>query len=179
MIISAGNQETFPFADAMGVGLTAMSINLTRAVLYTKPEYLLFVGSAGSYGEFKIGDIVESTTASNIEFSFWDKSSYTPIDNVIDAGQNTMIKSQTIINSSNYITTNPKYNPNYLSNNIGLENMEFYAVLEVAKEFELPVGGIFVVTNSVGECAHEEFIANHNDAMAKLTSYLKQRQIIN
>jgi len=113
MIVSAGDIESFSFATPIGVGLTKATLNLTRAVLYTQPEFLIFVGSAGSYGEYQIGDIVESTTSSNIEYSFWDNSSYTPLDNVIDAGQNSIILSQTIVNSSNYITTNPKYNSKY------------------------------------------------------------------
>lgn len=178
MLISAGNMETFEFATPIGVGLTQSAINLTRIVLYTKPEYLIFIGSAGSYGEYKIGDIVESTAASNIEYSFWENASYTPIDNVIDAGTNTSFKSETIVNCSNYITTNPKYNNKFLSNNIGIENMEFFAVLDVAKEFNIPVAGVFVITNYVAEDAHKEFISNHNDAMTILRNYLNKRGLI-
>ena len=170
--------ETFEFATPIGVGLTQSAMNLTRIVLYTKPEYLIFIGSAGSYGEYTIGDIVEATAASNIEFSYWAKASYTPIDNVIDAGESNAFKSDTIVNCSNYITTNPKYNQNYLANNIGIENMEFYSVLEVAREFEIPVAGVFVVTNMVGADAHVEFMANHQMSMVMLQKYLQQKGVI-
>ena len=50
MIICAGRNETFPFAHPIGVGLIESAINLTRMCLFDKPDYLLFVGSAGSYG---------------------------------------------------------------------------------------------------------------------------------
>jgi nucleoside phosphorylase len=176
MIISAGEIENFSFATPIGIGLTSATLNLTKLVLTNMPKSLIFVGSCGSYGKYQIGDIVQSTTASNIEFSYWDNSSYTPIDNVIDAKYNKLVKSQTIVNSSNYITTNPKYNNNYLSNNIGLENMEFFAVLEVAKEFNIEVGGIFVVTNFIDKNAHKEFKNNHENAINKLTQYIKDRQ---
>ena len=48
MIVCAGRNETFPFAQTIGVGLIESAINLTRLCLFDKPEYLLFVGSAGS-----------------------------------------------------------------------------------------------------------------------------------
>ena len=83
MIICAGNNETFDFATPMGVGLIEMSMNLTRLCLFDKPEFLLFVGSAGSYGDAKIFDIIESKTASNIELAFLSDDAYTPLDNVI------------------------------------------------------------------------------------------------
>ena len=70
MIICAGNSENFSFATPMGVGLIESAMNLTRLCLFDKPEFLLFVGTAGSYGEAKIFDIIESKTASNIELAF-------------------------------------------------------------------------------------------------------------
>ena len=56
--------------------------------------------------------------------------------------------------------------------------MEFFSVLSVAKEFEIPVAGIFVVTNYTNENAHDDFIKNHKEAMEKLTNYLLDRNII-
>ncbi len=85
MILCAGNNETFDFATPIGVGLIDSAMSLTRICLTQKPEFLLFVGSAGSYGEHKIHDIIESKTAANIELGFLDKNAYTPIDNVISA----------------------------------------------------------------------------------------------
>ena len=41
MIICAGRNETFPFAQTIGVGLIESAINLTRICLFNKPEYLL------------------------------------------------------------------------------------------------------------------------------------------
>ena len=66
MIICAGRNETFAYAHSIGVGLIESAINLTRMCLFDKPDYLLFVGSAGSYGNYKVFDIVESKRASNI-----------------------------------------------------------------------------------------------------------------
>ncbi|MGB0990571.1 MAG: purine-nucleoside phosphorylase, partial [Halarcobacter sp.] len=85
MIICAGRNETFNFAKEMGVGLIESAINLTRQCLFDKPEFLLFIGSAGSYGNHEIFDIVESKRAANLEQSFLTNSSYTPLDNVLES----------------------------------------------------------------------------------------------
>lgn len=177
MIICAGRNETFPFAQAMGVGLIETSINLTRQCLFNKPEFILFVGSAGSYGEHKIFDIIESKRAANLELSFLSNDSYTPLDNVLES-ENKMVRNDTIVNSSNYITTNEKLSSNYNEYGIGVENMEFFSVIQVAREFEIPVAGIFVVTNYTNENAHDDFIKNHKEAMSKLTQYLVEKKII-
>ena len=67
MIICAGESEQFDFALPIGIGMTDVAINLTRLCLSQKPKFLLFVGTAGSYGEKKVFDIIESKTAANIE----------------------------------------------------------------------------------------------------------------
>ncbi|WP_417327829.1 purine-nucleoside phosphorylase [Halarcobacter sp.] len=177
MIICAGRNETFNFAKEMGVGLIESAINLTRQCLFDKPEFLLFIGSAGSYGNHEIFDIVESKRAANIELSFLEDNSYTPLDNVLES-ENKMVRNDTIINSSNYISKNFELSKNFNEYGIGAENMEFYSILQVAKEFEIPVAGIFIITNYTNENAHEDFLKNHKEAMEKLTSYLLEKQII-
>jgi len=173
MIICAGNNEYFSFATPMGVGLVEMSINLTRLCLMDPPEYLLFVGTAGSYGDAKIFDVIESKTASNIELCFLQKGCYTPLDNVITT--NTKEKKDVIVNSSNYITTNKQLAQNFLRFGIGIENMEFFAFLSVAKEFDIPAGGVFCVTNYTDENAHKDFITNHAKAKEILSLHVKKR----
>jgi len=177
MIICAGRNETFPFAQSMGVGLVESAINLTRTCLFNKPDYLLFIGSAGSYGEHKIFDIIESKRASNIELAFLNDDAYTPLDNVLES-ENKFAKNDTIINSSNYISTNEELTKNFNKYGVGAENMEFFSVLQVAREFEIPVAGIFVVTNFTNKNAHEDFMKNHKVAMEKLTNYLVEKNII-
>lgn len=186
MIICAGNNETFPFATPIGMGLCESAVNLTRLVLMNPPEFLLFVGSAGSYGKFNIFDIVESKAASQIELSFLQKKSYTPLENnVIVSDENVSRETPLakvanegrpiIVNSSNYITTDLHLAQNYNRLGIGLENMEFYSVMHVAQDFNIPCGGIFVITNMCNENAHNDFLVNHNEAMTKLIEYLQKR----
>ena len=177
MIICAGNNETFSFATPMGVGLIESAINLTRLCLFDKPDFLLFIGSAGSYGEHKLFDIVDSRSASNIELSFLRADSYTPLDNVLKS-ENKLVQNQTIVNSSNYISTNEKLCQEFKEYGIGIENMEFYSLLQVAKEFDIDIGGIFVITNYTNQEAHKDFIKNHKEAMKRLISYLEDKNII-
>jgi nucleoside phosphorylase len=172
MIICAGESEQFDFALPIGIGMTDVAINLTRLCLSQKPKFLLFVGTAGSYGEKKIFDIIESKTASNIENSFLTGGSYTPIDNMVSTAED--VSRETIVNSSNYITTDKSLGKAYLSKNIHLENMEYYTVLKVAKSFDIPAAGIFVVTNYCDENAHQDFMRYHKEAMQRLTAYIQK-----
>lgn len=173
MIICAGKSEQFDFAVPVGVGMLEVAMNLTRICLDKKPEFFLFVGTAGSYGEKNIFDIVESKTAANIENSFFTGGSYTPIDNVISTTDD--VSRETLVNSSHYITTDKSIGKYYLAQNIHLENMEYYAVLKVAQAFGISAGGIFIVTNYCDENAHEDFVKNKTEAMEKLTAYIKEK----
>jgi len=173
MIICAGNNETFNFAQPMGVGLIETAMNLTRLCLFDKPEFLLFVGSAGSYGNHKIFDIVESKTASNIELAFLSNDAYTPLENVVTTNETE--KKDVVVNSSNYISTNQELAKNFLKFGVGLENMEFFAVLKIAQEFNIPAGGVFCVTNFTDANAHEDFLKNHEKAKELLGFHVKQR----
>jgi nucleoside phosphorylase len=173
MIICAGNNENFEFATPMGVGLIETAMNLTRLCLFDKPEFLLFVGTAGSYGRHEIFDIVESKTAANIELAFLQKKAYTPLDNVVST--QTEGKKEIIVNSSNYISTDAELVKKFLNFGVEIENMEFFSVLRIAQEFDIPAGGVFCVTNYCDENAHEDFLKNHDEAKERLTLHVKQR----
>jgi nucleoside phosphorylase len=173
MIICAGNSENFSFATPMGVGLIETAMNITRLCLFDKPEFLLFVGTAGSYGEKKIFDIVESKTAANIELAFLSNDAYTPLDNVVTT--NTTQKKEIIVNSSNYISTNAALTKKFLQLGIGIENMEFFSVLKIAQEFDIPAGGVFCITNYTDNNAHETFLKNHEKAKELLEKHVKNR----
>ena len=173
MIICAGNSETFDFAIPIGIGLIESTINLTRLCLFDKPEFLLFVGSAGSYGKENIFDIIESKTAANIELAFLNNDAYTPLDNVVST--NTTNKQDIIVNSSNYISTNEEVGKKFLKIGVGIENMEFFSVLKVAEEFNIPAGGVFCITNYTNKNAHEDFIKNHEKAKELLSLHVKKR----
>ena len=172
MIICAGKTEQFDFAVPVGVGMLEVAMNLTRLCMAEKPKFLLFVGTAGSYGEKKIFDIVESKTAANIENSFFTGGSYTPIDNVVSSVED--VSRETLVNSSNYITTDKTLGKHYIAQNIHLENMEYFAVLKVAQSFGISAGGVFIVTNYCDENAHKDFLKNQKEAMEKLSAYIKK-----
>jgi nucleoside phosphorylase len=170
MFICAGEKESFDFAMPMGIGMVDMSINLTKLCLDKKPPFIFFVGTAGSYGEKKIFDIVKSKTATNIENSFFNANAYTPIDNMVSSAED--VSRETVINSSNYITTDSSLAKAYLDKNIGLENMEFYAVIKVAQSFGIPVAGAFIVTNYCDSNAHRDFLSNHTEAMLRMNAFI-------
>jgi len=176
MILSAGKEEIFSFARPIGIGLIESAINLTHICLLDRPNSLIFIGSAGSYNpkKHKIFDIITSSSASQIETSFLQKKSYTPIDNFVTAN----VSRETIINSSNYITTDKVFALAFDSLGFEIENMEFYSVVKVAKEFNIPVKGVFVITNYCDENAHTEYLKNIKQAKIILINYLKEKGYI-
>ena len=125
MIVCAGRNETFDFAQEIGVGLIESAINLTKKCMSNKPDCIIFIGTAGSYGSHKIFDIIESKKASNIELSFLSNDSYTPLDKILES-DNKIVRSDTIVNSSNYISTNQELCKKYNEYGIGIENMEYH-----------------------------------------------------
>ena len=78
-----------------------------------------------------------------IEQSYIHKNSYTPIENKIIND----VSHETIVNSSNYITTDKKSSDIFLGMGLDGENMEFYSVLWAAQRAEIEAKGFFVVTN--------------------------------
>jgi nucleoside phosphorylase len=157
----------------MGVGLIESAINITRLCLFDKPEFLLFVGTAGSYGNHKLFDIVESKTAANIELGFLSGCAYTPLDNVVST--NTTNDKDVIVNSSNYISTCEQTTKKFLKLGVEIENMEFYSVLKIAQEYGIPAGGVFCITNFTNEDAHKDFINNHAKAKELLSGHVQKR----
>jgi nucleoside phosphorylase len=176
MILSAGNEEIFSFARPIGIGLIESAINLTHICLLDRPQSLIFIGSAGSYNpnKHKIFDIVTSSSASQIEISFLKKESYTPIEQIITAN----VSHETIVNSSNYITTDKLSALAFDKLGMEIENMEFYSVMKVAKEFNIPVIGIFVITNYCDKDAHQQYLKNIKQAKQILIDYLKNKGYI-
>lgn len=182
VIYCAGQIEAFSFAKSIGVGLIESAMNLTRSILYDKPDEIVFVGTCGAYTDsVPLLEIFESQSAANIELSFLQKQSYTPLNNFLtNVSCETMVKNsdtilkqkQKIVNSSNYITTDSTLAKRLSSLGITYENMEFFSILQVAKTFKLPALGIFCVTNHTHENAQKEFFAHHKIAMEKLESYI-------
>ncbi|MCF6172682.1 MAG: purine-nucleoside phosphorylase [Campylobacteraceae bacterium] len=179
-IICAGNNEQFDFAKSIGIGLINSSINLTKLLLKSKPKSILFVGTAGSYGNLRPFEIIQSSVSTNIETGYFFDNCYIPIDNkIISLNDNvsceTTNKKEILVNSSNYITTNKEISNRFLKNGIEAENMEFFSILTVANKFNIPAFGIFIITNYCDEHAHKDFILNHKKAKQKLTTYVRKQ----
>lgn len=173
MFLCAGKMETFAFAQAIGIGLVECALNLTQLVLQKNPEILIFVGSAGSYDPtLPLLQVFEANGATQIELSLWEKKSYTPLENVIVAGDCPL--GGILVNSSNYITTDSSLALQFLERGITYENMEFFSVLHVAQHFKIPAKGVFCTTNYANADAHEDFLAHSKEANARLESYIKE-----
>ncbi len=173
MIVCAGQNEQIKGAVPIGIGLVDSAINLTKICLENELKEIIFVGSAGSYGKVKIFETVEVAKVSNIEISFLQNLSYTPIENIISL-KDVSCETNLTVNSSNYITSDEKIAKIYLQKGIDIENMEFFAVANVAKKFGIKCKGIFVITNYCDKLAHDTFIKNHQKAKKIMEKIVEQ-----
>lgn len=202
MFVCAGRNETFSFASVIGIGLVESAYNLTRICLEKKPSEIIFIGSAGAYGkDSQIFDLHFSRTATQIESSNLFDKSYTPLQNRVESklefrvsqeGESSFgkvleteckkefVSCETIINSSNYITTDSVVAQEFFMRGILLENMEFFSVIQVAEYFKIPCCGILCVSNYCAPNANKEFMINHNALKTKIenfyTKFLDLRQ---
>jgi len=158
---------------------------------------ILFVGTAGAYNnKIPLLSLCYSFKATQIESSSLKNNCYTPIENKIEAiKSNESNKSSTsnmpsmpndtfknvlcetlevVVNSSNYITTNPSVARKMLECGVCIENMEFFSVLYVARVFKIPAFGLFCVTNYCNANAHSDFLANHNHAKTILENFMSK-----
>lgn len=154
---------------------SAKSSQNPNKILNALPSEIIFVGSAGLYKEGKVFEIYESSIAANIEISSLENKSYSPIDSEIAS---VVPRGTCKVNSSNFITTDQNLAHGLFDHGYFLENMEFFAVLKVAKKIQIPAYGIFIVTNFCDENAHADFLKNHEQAKKELEKYLKQKEII-
>lgn len=167
LFVCAGNGEVWDFATPIGIGLVSSAINLTRILTKNSSfEKIVFVGTCGLYEKGKIFDIIESKSALNIEISEILGLSYSPIKDDVSH--------ETIINSSNFITTDKSVANEFSKRGFVAENMEFYSVCKVAENFRIPVGGVFCTTNFCDKNAHTDFIKNHKKAMEILGNFVKK-----
>lgn len=174
MIVCAGISEIFKFATPIGVGLVDSAMNLTKICSDKKPKEIIFVGSAGSYGELDIFELFTSYKAANVEQSALEQKAYSPISSSVDSLSKDMPKKSLVVNSSNYITTDEKNAKAFLKSGLDAENMEFYSVLSVAKSFNIPAFGAFVVTNYCDGSAHADYMKNIPIAKEILNSFYEE-----
>lgn len=175
MIVCAGQSENFDFAKPIGIGLVNAAMHLTELIIDKKPDHILFVGTAGSYGAHNFFDIVYSEHSSNIEIASLGSLCYTPLENVITTKKDQFVsrETNTIVNSSNYITSDANSGKRFRDLGLDLENMEFFSIVSVCKHFQIPAKGIFIITNYSHSSAHNEFIRNHQKAKSLLNNYVK------
>lgn len=174
MVVCAGRGEEFSFAQVIGVGLIESAINLTRICLTQEVDKIIFVGSAGAYDKrIQVFDMFCATQATQIESASLTHNAYTPITNRIESPKSIFcnVSYETlVVNSSNYITTDSVLAQKFVEQGLGLENMEFFAVLEVARYFGIGCLGIFCVSNHCDTNAHRDFLHNAKAVRERIES---------
>ncbi|MSN95777.1 5'-methylthioadenosine/S-adenosylhomocysteine nucleosidase [Campylobacter sp. FMV-PI01] len=184
LLICAGGNENFDFAKGVGIGLVDSAINLTHMLLKMDkmPKKIIFIGTAGIYKDGEILKIYECFYASNLEISKILGLSYTPLnmDKICNVPRETLSKNRSdiVVNSSNFITTDKKSALKFSDYGLMLENMEFFSILSVANKFKIPCYALLCATNFCDENAHNDFLKNHYVAKKRLENYMKEKGLI-
>ncbi|MCV3382638.1 purine-nucleoside phosphorylase [Campylobacter sp. IFREMER_LSEM_CL292] len=174
LIVCAGGNEDFKFAQSIGVGLVNSAFSLGKILSQVKVDRVIFIGTCGIYQEGKILDIYESSNAANLEYADLFDSFYTPIANEIRLN----VSHETMINSSNYICKDENIAQEFFKKGVHIENMEAYAVLSCAKMQEIEGICYLCATNFCNEFAHEDFLKNHQEAKELLKDFLLDKKLI-
>lgn len=182
LFVCAGNDESFDFAVSLGVGLVRSGANLARICQVKRPKEIVFVGTCGLYDGGELLEIYESDQAFNVEISAILGLSYSPL--LANFGENfcqnfgknlAKVSHETfLINSSNFITTDKNIAQKFAQMGFFMENMETYAIFEVAKMFAIPARAVLCATNFCDKFAHQNFLKNHAKAKIRLENYLKK-----
>lgn len=205
LIVCAGASEQFSFAKGIGIGLVNAASGLTQLCLEyaqrgEKVEQIIFIGTCGLYtdeGETqsasedekqgvkqgaqkaKIANellqIYESAHGFNVEYSALCANFYTPLAKEINAN----VSQETLkCNSANFICADKTAARKFADLGLSLENMELFAVLSVAKRFEISATSYLCATNFCDENAHKNFIDNQKTAKKKLEEFLQSKHLI-
>lgn len=198
VFVCAGVSEEFDFATSIGVGLveSAGRLSLLLNSLGGGLEEVVFVGSCGFYirGDKeaeklpKLLEVFEVFHAANLEASGVLNLAYSPLlaplkefGSKANGGKNSTSqqasKSPQIpyntINSSNFITTDEGLSKLFANHFLG-ENMELYAVGQIAQMFKLKWRGVMCGTNFCDKNARKTYLANLAAAKENLLKYLKE-----
>lgn len=80
LIICAGANEEFSFANAVGVGMVDSAIKLSAMLARGDVARVIFVGTCGLYDESRpLLELYEASTASNVELSCLVSDFYSPL----------------------------------------------------------------------------------------------------
>lgn len=178
LIVCAGGNENFYFAKALGIGMIQSSIKLSELCIKEKPSKIIFIGTCGLYDKGELLQIYHSSHAFNIEFSSIKDKFYSPIKNEINLNVSYETFKNYKTNSSNYICQNKKAAQEFAKLGLELENMEFFSILCVAKNFGIEAEAFLCATNFCDENAHSLFIKNQEEAKKRLTLFLQEKNII-
>ena len=169
----------------LGVGLINAAANL-KAVLAEhgdEIEEVVFMGTAGSYRKnLKIGDVVQVQKAHLHTLGKLLDVAYTPTK--VKPINLTTITSEKMITAdcmSAMEITNDDITAAKIYKNAGkeflVENMELFAVAQIAEEHELRCRGILAVTNYCNIFADKEYEDNEDEVHGALCEFVDEMQL--
>ncbi len=150
---------------ALGVGPLAAAAAATRFLLETRPEAVVFVGSAGAYPSGpQVGSVVVSGALGLASTAVALGLGYQPQAPAVLSSDDGLIAASALpfarVLTVSAITTDAalmaRFAPEW-----EVEHMEAYAVAFACAEAGVPFAAILGIANRVGPGAHAEWLRNH------------------
>jgi hypothetical protein len=176
LLISAGRTEVIPGTIPVGVGFLEAGLQLARLLEGGEWDEVLFLGTAGSYGEIPPFWLIESWVGVQWEVGWVEGKGYTPIELRVEAPKPEtplklppLPKGEGVLNSSHYITTDWEIARQFRNLGAVGESMEHFGIIRVGALFQIPVRGLYLVTNYTDPAAHLSYRQNLPKALEILT----------
>ncbi len=143
----------------LGVGVVAASIATAALLARERLDGVIFVGTAGAYGDIPIGTVVTARTIGLVSGTATLGLGYVPL---APAPLETQLRADVrLVDVATLVAITTDVG---LAARIGatwqIEHMEAYGVAAACAAVGVPFGAVFGVTNRVGPGAHEEWRAN-------------------
>ncbi|MEO1942440.1 MAG: hypothetical protein ABGW77_06065 [Campylobacterales bacterium] len=176
LLLSAGRSEIIPGTVPVGVGFLEAGLQLARLLERGEWDEVLFLGTAGSYGKVPPFWLIESWVGVQWEVGWVEGKGYSPIELKVASPRPKsrlklppLPKVEGVLNSSHYITTDWRVGQKFLKLGAIGESMEHFGIIRVGTLTQIPVRGLYLVTNYTDSEAHLSYRRNLPKALEILT----------
>ena len=156
--------------EPAGIGAVDAAAGAAQAIARTRPRLIVFVGTAGSYGESPpVGAVTVARRILLASTAVLRDEAYLPgpmpHELTADAGLRRALRRAGRVHGADVATTLGITKRRSLATRLGatgatVENLEAFAVARAAARAELPFAAVLGIANRVGPQAHREWRAN-------------------
>jgi len=162
-----------------GIGLVNAARGTEKILTEHSPRQVLFIGSCGVYqGQAELLEVVCSKSVALVDKAVLEDQAYFVADSARKIEARLLLEELKQLNfySTLSITNSNSLSELYAHSGLHAENLELYSVATVCASHGVEWGAVSVVTNFIGEGAHQQWLENREEA-ASLTAQMLVKEI--